>query len=379
MRATLYRYKIFMLFIVLCFVTTPNAFISLLSVPVRCLLTLKPHILPFMLSLGGFISSNIVWHYLQKSMVANDDIENFFLTLPITAWQKRLHEIIIILMTQWLLWLPLGMAIINIQGAMPAALVVLTLTLTCHILIDRQRYWLTTLLGFTVGLILFIANSSAGSASAVCVFIAIGLNGAGLLVNHQQKLPERERLYPPLNVRAKTFKLQLFDKTFLSIYLQCRNLLLYKFSLLFSALGLAISFFISDLCMIHTAQNISPRQIFKALMLINALLCSNLYVRLHQLKKPYTIFLTLPISARQYFIEDFLIAVCLLLMIMSLEGMVFYLNGIYFSMRVWLKIGMYATLFLAILRPLQLSFKKYGFLLGLIVMIFFTALQTLGE
>jgi hypothetical protein len=382
MKDTLIRYKIFVLFAILTIAPTISGLEYILTLPTKSLLAPSAKISQYIIALFAYLSIAMAWLALQKNIISNQPWDKYLSTLPLRKFQKSIYEGTTLFIADYFIWIPLFLAAyleiasqhLNTFGlglVIEKCLTYITLIVLLQLAYKTQQFKVFILALLLESPILLIAKISEPSVAATILTFAMILPIL-LMPTCFRTTSQSLKSLTTSNIFEKE-NAKNFSSLFIFPLIQIKNLWDIKSELIFILIPLLMVYLISFGFLKYGQDNNLLTTIILSLMLVNAIILSNVFVRLFKQRNqllPY--FSSLPISKWGIFIND-IIVIGLSLMIANLPILIiehYFLGNK--ATPPQLAYGISAPLlFLAMTYMPQLRFKKYGFIISLIIMSFF--------
>jgi hypothetical protein len=382
MKDTLIRYKIFVLFAILALAPTLSGAEYIITLPTRSLLSPTASSSQYIITLYAYLMIAMAWIALQRNILSYQPWDKYLTSLPLTYLQKSIYEGATLFVSDYLIWIPLLLAAyleINSQSFEVFGMMMVIekcITYVTFIVLLQLAYKMKQhrilILALALELpILYMAKMFQPNGAAVLLIFANVLSIT--LIPACFKATIKSLKSPTTKYSQEEADYHNFTSLLVFTRIQVKNLWSIKSELIFILIPLAAVDLVSFGFIKYTQDNNSITVILLSLMLTNALILSNVFVRLStQRNKLLPYFSSLPISMQSIFVSDFTVT-GLSLIIANLP--IFITANYIMGTKVTpsqLTYGFTAPIiFLAMTYIPQLRFKKYGFVISLLIMSFF--------
>ena len=365
------RYKISLMFILLMLAPSLSSMLQVITLPTKNLISTSATPFSFFLSLLSFQLLALLWVSLQGMALKNQPWSRYLSSLPLTDAQKLISTLLVLFVSDFILWIPLIVAAGEIAGEsngfsnilLIAGKSILQIMLVLFLQIAWKERSLRFLRLVVIGDIVLLAPSAISGVALLFI-----LNLFMLFVESRISKTKHLSEYRTPN---ESFSIKNNNLSFLTI--QVKNLCVDNLSQVVIPLSTLAAVLSVVLC--WSRYNINDpnlKFILSIVMLINALILSNLFARLDTQRKQISLYLaSLPLTKWGIFRGDaLLVGVMLFVLNVTLLAIVrFSFGGSSLFML------MSASLFLVLTYWPQIYFKRYGLFVSAGIMPFFIAIN----
>lgn len=383
MKDTLIRYKILLFFFAAIISPSFSSLINMISGPVKSLIVTHSSVASISLSLLIYQFLGLIWMAIHQLVFSKQPWEKYLISLPITDNQKIYSDIVMLLLSNLLIWFPLGLAsAIECVKSYPNFLAILLLIEKCLLnlllIMLAQLCWIKRKYLLFISVILIdsiviyqtLVHSIFLQSIITLILTLIALIQLSNCYYNQNKM-HLKKINTNLGNRSECETNYIKIMPFVRI--QVKNMFVDNYAQSsMTAIVILLTTIFSLLILTYGKDSPILLLILLTLIFINSFTISNLYLKLYVKRKMYSYYLfSLPITRIRFFKDDLFILGSILLfsnamiLIFSIyTGLISQINKISIAI-----LG--SIVFLIVSYFPQIKFKHHGQFITLALMFMF--------